>query len=80
MTQWKLFDPRMSPETFFGRSWIIDVHNAPETAQRLIVFLVLDALYAYFKSLPDSSMDGQGHRALRMVLVVDEARRVLSYG
>ncbi len=80
MTQWKLFDPRMAPADFFGRSWIIEVHNAPETAQRLIVFLVLDALYAYFKSLPDSAMDGQGHRALRLVLVVDEARRVLSYG
>jgi DNA sulfur modification protein DndE len=80
MTQWKLFDPRMAPADFFGRSWIIDVHNAPETAQRLVVFLVLDALYAYFKSLPDSTMDSQGHRALRLVLVVDEARRVLNYG
>ncbi len=80
MTQWKLFDPRMAPGDFFRRSWIVDVHNAPDTAQRLIVFLVLDALYAYFKSLPDSAIDSQGHRALRLVLVVDEARRVLSYG
>jgi hypothetical protein len=55
-------------------------NSAPETAQRLVVFLVLDAMYAYFKALPDSSMDAQGHRALRAVLVVDEARRVLSFG
>jgi DNA sulfur modification protein DndE len=80
LTQWRLFDPRLSPADFFNRSWIIDVHGAQETAQRLIVFLVLDALYAYFKALPDSAMDAQGHRALRLVLVVDEARRVLSYG
>lgn len=80
LTQWRLFDPRMSPADFFKRSWIIDVHAAQETAQRLIVFLVLDALYAYFKALPDSAMNKQGHRALRCVLVVDEARRVLSYG
>jgi len=80
LTQWRLFDPRMAPADFFRRSWIIDVHAAPETAQRLVVFLVLDALYAHFNSLPDSAIDAQGHRALRLVLVVDEARRVLSYG
>jgi DNA sulfur modification protein DndE len=80
LTQWKLFDPRLTPAAFFRQSWIIDVHGAEESAQRLIVFLMLDALYAHFKSLSDSAMDGQGHRALRLVLVVDEARRVLSYG
>jgi DNA helicase HerA-like ATPase len=80
LMQWKLFDPRMSPADFFRQSWIIDVHKAAESAQRLVVFLVLDALYAYFKSLPDSAVDARGHRALRLVLVVDEARRVLSYG
>lgn len=80
LTQWKLFDPRLPPIDFFRQSWIIDVHEAEESAQRLIVFLVLDALYAHFKGLPDSEMDAQGNRCLRMVLVVDEARRVLSYG
>jgi hypothetical protein len=80
LTQWRLFDPQMAPSNFFRRSWIIDVHAAQETAQRLIVFLVLDALYCHFKSLPDSAMDPQGHRALRLILVVDEARRVLNYG
>ena len=80
LIQWRLFNPRLSPAEFFRRSWIIDVHGAEESAQRLIVFLMLDALYAHFKSLPDSAMDALGHRALRLVLVVDEARRVLSYG
>jgi DNA sulfur modification protein DndE len=80
LTQWRLFNPRLSPAEFFRQSWIIDVHRAEESAQRLIVFLILDALYAHFKALPDSAMDSQGHRALRLVLVVDEARRVLSYG
>lgn len=80
LTQWKLFDPQMKPAEFFSRSWVVDVHEAPETAQRLIAFLMLDALYAYFKSLEDAPLDPQNHRALRLVLVVDEARRVLSYG
>lgn len=80
LTQWNLFAPKMKPAEFFSQSWVIDVHEAPETAQRLIVFLMLDALYAFFKSLDDAPLDRQGHRALRLVLVVDEARRVLSYG
>jgi hypothetical protein len=40
---------------------------------------MLDALYAYFKSLDDAPMDQQNHRALRLVVVIDEARRVLSW-
>jgi DNA helicase HerA-like ATPase len=80
LTQWKLFAPQMKPAEFFGQSWVIDVHEATETAQRLVVFLMLDALYVYMKSLDDAPMDRQNHRALRLVLVVDEARRVLSYG
>jgi DNA sulfur modification protein DndE len=79
LTQWELFVPQMKPAEFFGRSWIIDVHGAAESAQRLVAFLVLDAMYAYFKSLDDAPMDRQSHRALRQVLVVDEARRVLKY-
>jgi DNA sulfur modification protein DndE len=80
LTQWRLFDPKLPPVDFFRKSWILDVHDAEESSQRLIVFLMLDALYAHFKSLPDSDMDAHGHRALRLVLMVDEARRVLSYG
>ena len=76
----ELFSPTMTPLEFFSQSWIIDVHAAQETAQRLIVFLILDALYALFKELRDSAMDSDGNRAIRMFLVVDEAKRVLGYG
>jgi DNA sulfur modification protein DndE len=80
LTQWTLFTPQMKPAEFFSQSWVIDVHEATETAQRLVVFLMLDALYAYMKSLDDAPMDRQNHRRLRLVLVVDEARRVLNFG
>jgi DNA sulfur modification protein DndE len=80
LMQWKLFDPVLSPADFFGKSWVIDIHEASETAQRLIVFLILDSLYSYVKSLPDSKLDTQNNRALKLVLVIDEARRVLKYG
>lgn len=79
LTQWNLFEPRFSPEEFFSRSWIIDVHAAPETAQRLVVFLVLDALYTFLTLQKDTEVDAQGHRAMRCVLAIDEARKVLGY-
>lgn len=80
LTAWELFEPRFKPAEFFQRSWIINVAEATETAQRLIVFLVLDALYAHCRSLPDSELDDQHHRAMRLVVGIDEARKVLGYG
>lgn len=80
LTSWRLFEPTFSPAEFFARSWIINVAEATETAQRLIVFLVLDALYAWCRSLPDSAMDTKGNRAIRLVFGIDEARKVLGYG
>jgi hypothetical protein len=76
---YRLFSPDYSPDEFFTKSWIIDVHGAPETVQRMVVFLVLDALDAYFTRLRDSALDEDGNRALRTLVVVDEARKVLGY-
>lgn len=80
LTSWDLFGPQYSPPDFFSRSWIIDVHEATETAQRFIVFLILDALYTYTKFLEDSPIDSAGNRALRLALAIDEARKILGYG
>jgi len=79
LTGWSLFEPKFSAAEFFSRSWIIDLHSATETAQRLVVFLLLDALYGYLSQLPDAPLDQKGHRALRIVLGIDEARKVLGY-
>lgn len=76
---YNLFKPELTPEEFFSRSWIIDVHKAPETVQRLVVFLILDAADAYLKQLNDSPIDEEGNRSMRLMLVIDEARRVLAY-
>lgn len=80
LMQWNLFEPKLSPSKFFKKSWVIDVHEATETAQRMVVFLMLDALYSYIKSLPDSDLDNDGNRKLEFVLVIDEARKVLKFG
>jgi DNA sulfur modification protein DndE len=79
LTGWNLFEPKMVPTEFFSRSWIIDLHTAPETAQRLVVFLLLDALQAHLTQLGDSDVDSLGNRALRIVIGIDEARKVLGY-
>ncbi len=76
----QLFEPRLSPNAFFQRTWIIDVHSAPETVQRLVAFLMFDALSAWVMQLKDAPLDSSSHRALRLVLAVDEARQVLGYG
>lgn len=79
LTSRTLFEPSMSSAEFFSRNWIIDVHGATETAQRFIVFLVLDALYTHLRMQPDSALDPEGHRELRLVVGIDEARKVLGY-
>lgn len=79
VAKFKLFDPQMSPAAFFSQSWVIDVHDLPEFAQRLVVFLLLDAAAAYFSGLPDSGLDAEHNRALRLIVAIDEARKVLDY-
>lgn len=81
LTAFELFAPQYSPAEFFSRSWIIDLHEAPsDSVQRLIVFLLLDALHVHHRSLRDSAIDQDGHRALRLCVGIDEARKVLGYG
>jgi hypothetical protein len=79
MTTWDLFQPAMEPAAFFGQSWVIDLHRAPETIKRLVVFLLFDAAYAHLSHLDDSPVDAAGNRALRLCLAVDEARLVLGF-
>lgn len=77
MCRFRLFEPELAPGAFFQRSWIVDLHEAPETAQRLVAFLLFDALDAWLKHLKDAPLDAEGNRGLRIVLAIDEARRVL---
>ncbi|GMX63479.1 hypothetical protein Elgi_30920 [Paenibacillus elgii] len=80
MCDYNLFEPNMSPDEFFRRSWIIDVHEADEMTQRFVVFLILDAIDTYLARLRDSALDDEFNRALRLMVVIDEARKVLGFG
>jgi len=75
----RLFEPNIAPYQFFGGRWAIGLGDATEESRRLVIFLLLDALAKYLLSLPDSDTDVAGNRSLRHLLVVDEAKEILSY-
>lgn len=78
LTERIIFQPEMSPARFFSQSWIITFASAHDTQKNLAVFLLLDALNNYLKRVPEAPQDAQGHRAIRAVLAVDEARHLLA--
>jgi len=77
LCQYKLFEPTLSPKEFFSQSWILTFGNAPTESRRLTMFLLFDALHRYLQTLPESPMDENNHRAVRMAVAVDEARPLL---
>jgi DNA sulfur modification protein DndE len=73
-----LFEPTLSPEEFFSRSWIVSLPaNVPELVRVTVVALLTDALERHINSMGDSATDSQGNRSMRMLCVVDEAHRIL---
>lgn len=78
LCQRTLFEPTMGPEAFFSRSWLLTFGNAPEESRRLVLFLVFDALHRYLRALPEAQMDAEHHRAVRLVVAIDEARPLLA--
>jgi len=77
LTQFKLFEPRMSPAEFFAKSWVIRLpQDSTAEVRRLVINLTLDALDRWINSLPDSPVV-EGRRALRHVCMLDEAHVIL---
>ena len=79
MAALRLFEPATAPGEFFAGRWAIGLGEATEESRRLVIFLLLDALARHLLTLPDSGTDAGGHRAVRHLLVVDEAREILGY-
>ena len=74
----KLFDPKLSPPEFFRQSWIIQLPDALSQSVRVsVVTLVAEALNRHLSEFGDAPVDADGNRALRVVLVIDEAHHVL---
>jgi DNA sulfur modification protein DndE len=74
-----MFEPRYAPAEFFTRRWVIGFGNASDEPKKLAIFLLLDALNAHLMHMEDSGVDEAQRRSLRHLLVVDEAREILSY-
>jgi hypothetical protein len=77
LTRLHCFSPDLQPLDFFRRSWIISLNAlASDELKRLVILLVLDATSSFVLSQEDSPVV-KGYRALRHILVVDEARKIL---
>lgn len=77
LIQFNLFNPEQAPDEFFRNNWIITFGNATDTSKKLAVFLLVDALHNYLKRCPESPIDEHGHRSLRLLLAIDEAKPLL---
>lgn len=77
LTGLNCFSPDLQPAEFFRRSWVISLKALQsDELKRLVILLLLDATAAYVLSQEDSPVVN-GFRAMRHILVVDEARKIL---
>ena len=77
LTSMSCFSPEMSPAEFFGQSWIISLQALEsEELKRLAILLLLDAVSSWALTQPEAPLTG-GHRTLRHLLLIDEARPIL---
>jgi len=80
LTQFTLFEPRLTPDEFFRRSWIVNLPpETPSDVRRLVINLTLDALDRWINSLPEAPLV-EGRRAIRHVSLIDEAHVILASG
>lgn len=77
LTLRELFRPDLSPDEFFGKSWVITFANARTEVKTFAVCLLLSALDFYLKRQPEAALDTDGYRSLHLVLAIDEARELL---
>ena len=78
LTEREIFKPEMAPARFFSKSWIITFASAHDTQKNLAAYLLLDALNSFLKRTQEAPQDAEGHRAIRVILAVDEARHLLA--
>lgn len=71
------FEPSLNPAQFFGQSWVISLKELPEELKRLVTLLLMDSVSTFLLEQVDSPVTPEGHRTLRHLLVVDEARKIL---
>jgi hypothetical protein len=79
LTDLQLFAAEKRPSQFFAESCVLSLKSVPsEELKKLVILLVLDSLRSHILSQPESMLSDDGFRALRHLLVIDEARRILA--
>lgn len=77
LTSLKVFSTGIHPSEFFRQSWVISLKTlGSDELKKLVTLLLLDSLRSFMLSQQDSDVS-EGYRALRHLLVIDEARRIL---
>lgn len=77
LSQFTLFEPRMGPEQFFTKNWVIRLpQDGTAEVRRSIINLTLDSLDRWLNSRTDAPVL-EGRRALRHVTMLDEAHVVI---
>ncbi|MDW8125614.1 MAG: type IV secretion system DNA-binding domain-containing protein [Geminicoccaceae bacterium] len=78
LCRFPLFEPKEPPADFFGRARVIRLRqDLPDLVRSVVATLVTDALDRWLNAEPDTPVDPEGNRALRIVAVIDEAHRIL---
>jgi hypothetical protein len=78
LRDYSLFEPILSPSEFFKKTQVISVNEVSDESLKFAMLFVLDALLRFLRGGPDAPMDREsGTRALQLMLVIDEARRVM---
>lgn len=70
------FSPEQAPAEFLAQSWVVSLKALPDGLRPLCVLVLLDVLKAHLRSLDEAPIQN-GHRQLRHVLMLDEARKFL---
>ncbi len=73
---WKHGDSHPPIEKLFSRTILVDLHAMP-VLKELVAYLVIERLYKEMTSLADTPIQ-DGKRAIRTILVIDEAHNYLS--
>ena len=74
----RLFEPRLSPEEFFSQSWIISLNGVRDDAARFTMLFLLHTMWGLLRESSDTEVDRKrGVRKLRLMLVIDEAKRAV---
>ncbi|TCK42392.1 uncharacterized protein DUF87 [Paraburkholderia sp. BL8N3] len=72
-----LFEPLLTAEEFFSRSWVITFPGVTEEIRKLVSYLLLDSLDRFLNGSADTATDASGNRAMKCIVVIDEAHRLL---